>query len=215
MRAKPQAAFVVSLLRGLGDSSRADSAGTLRSVALGVDVVWVWLVGLFNVVASAGVIHGLWSGSSLVVRVFAPWVSSNRFPNQTEPVASRFRRRNCPVYRRVAVLCLRPEVTVMQQTEVADDDLSDMVIEHAAPTMPTPESLCDSADTALGAGQAVDALHELQRLQPNQIKRPRTGGAGAGKPLTIVGDSDESELLGPIDWPKFGDDCGCDGPRQG
>lgn len=93
----------------------------------------------------------------------------------------------------------------MQQTEVADDDLSDMVIEHAAPTMPTPESLCDSADTALVQAKLVDALHELQRLQPNQIKDHERAVRALQETLTIVGDSDESELLGPIDWPKFGE----------
>jgi len=77
--------------------------------------------------------------------------------------------------------------------------------EHLGPPSLPPSALEGLEDPALVQAKLVESLHALQRLRPSQIKNHDRAVRALQEALTIVGDSDERELLGPIDWRKFGE----------
>ena len=94
----------------------------------------------------------------------------------------------------------------MKATHPTSDDHHAMYeAEHLGPQSPPPSALEGLADPALVQAKLVEALHALQRLRPDQIQNHDRAVRALQEALTIVGDSDERELLGPIDWRKFGE----------
>jgi transcriptional regulator with XRE-family HTH domain len=51
----------------------------------------------------------------------------------------------------------------------------------------------------------VDTLHALQLLPPHLVKDHSRAVRAVQEALTLVGDTDDSEAIGPIDWVKFGE----------
>jgi transcriptional regulator with XRE-family HTH domain len=51
----------------------------------------------------------------------------------------------------------------------------------------------------------VDTLHALQLLPPHLVKDHNRAVRAVQEALTLVGDTDDSEAIGPIDWVKFGE----------
>ena len=86
------------------------------------------------------------------------------------------------------------------QTASTDEDESLFEVEHVSPP-----ALDGLEDNALAQAKLVEALHTLQQLRPSTIKDHDRAVRGLQEVLAIVSDSAESEMLGPIDWRKFGE----------
>ena len=101
----------------------------------------------------------------------------------------------------MTVLCLAAEVRSLKaQTASTDEDESMFEVEHVSPP-----ALDGLEDNALAQAKLVEALHTLQQLRPSTIKDHDRAVRGLQEVLAIVSDSAESEMLGPIDWRKFGE----------
>lgn len=97
-----------------------------------------------------------------------------------------------------------------QQTEPASDELNSMPpdAEHMMPPeLPTQDSALEDSVGQLTRVQSklVDTLHALQLLSPQLVKDHNRAVRAIQEALTLVGDSDDSEAIGPIDWVKFGE----------
>jgi transcriptional regulator with XRE-family HTH domain len=93
---------------------------------------------------------------------------------------------------------------MQEQTAAVDEALAEEDVGEAASMMPPPSAVDGHQVTPLLQAKLVDALHELQKVHPSQLKNHDRAVRALQESLTIIGDSDDSEMLGPIDWPKFG-----------
>ena len=93
---------------------------------------------------------------------------------------------------------------MQEQTAAIDEDLAEEDAGEAESMMPPPSAVDGHQVTPLLQAKLVDALHELQKVHPSQLKNHDRAVRALQESLTIIGDSDDSEMLGPIDWPKFG-----------
>ena len=87
-------------------------------------------------------------------------------------------------------------------------DSLDMDAEHVMPPEhPTQDSALEDSVGQLSRVQnkLVDTLHALQLLPPHLVKDHNRAVRAIQEALTLVGDTDDSEAIGPIDWVKFGD----------
>ena len=101
-------------------------------------------------------------------------------------------------------------------TRVANSTFLDTDAEHVMPPeLPTQDSSVEDSVGQLSRVQnkLVDTLHALSFCRRTG-QRPQPGGArDSGSALTLVGDTDDSETIGPIDWVKFGEACKNGGPQ--
>ena len=99
----------------------------------------------------------------------------------------------------------------MQQsaaTQSSELDRLDMDPEHVMPPeLPTQDSALEDSVGQLSRVQSklVDTLHALQLLPPHLVKDHNRAVRAIQEALTLVGDTDDSEAIGPIDWVKFGE----------
>ncbi len=80
--------------------------------------------------------------------------------------------------------------------------------EHVMPPeLPTQDSALEDSVSQLSRVQSklVDTLHSLQLLPPHLVKDHNRAVRAVQEALTLVGDTDDSEAIGPIDWVKFGE----------
>ena len=87
-------------------------------------------------------------------------------------------------------------------------DRLDMDAEHVMPPeLPTQDSALEDSVGQLSRVQSklVDTLHALQLLPPHLVKDHNRAVRAIQEALTLVGDTDDSEAIGPIDWVKFGE----------
>jgi DNA-binding XRE family transcriptional regulator len=75
------------------------------------------------------------------------------------------------------------------------------------PELPTQDSALEDSVGQLSRVQSklVDTLHALQLLPPHLVKDHNRAVRAIQEALTLVGDTDDSEAIGPIDWVKFGE----------
>jgi hypothetical protein len=75
------------------------------------------------------------------------------------------------------------------------------------PELPTQDSALEDSVSQLSRVQSklVDTLHALQLLPPHLVKDHNRAVRAVQEALTLVGDTDDSEAIGPIDWVKFGE----------
>jgi transcriptional regulator with XRE-family HTH domain len=95
-----------------------------------------------------------------------------------------------------------------QSTHSGELDSLDMDAEHVMPPeLPTQDSALEDSVGQLSRVQnkLVDTLHALQLLPPHLVKDHNRAVRAIQEALTLVGDTDDSEAIGPIDWVKFGD----------
>ena len=73
--------------------------------------------------------------------------------------------------------------------------------------LPTQDSALEDSVGQLSRVQSklVDTLHALQLLPPHLVKDHNRAVRAIQEALTLVGDTDDSEAIGPIDWVKFGE----------
>ena len=93
-------------------------------------------------------------------------------------------------------------------TQSGELDSLDMDAEHVMPPEhPTQDSALEDSVGQLSRVQnkLVDTLHALQLLPPHLVKDHNRAVRAIQEALTLVGDTDDSEAIGPIDWVKFGD----------
>ena len=97
-----------------------------------------------------------------------------------------------------------------EQTAVksGEHDSFETDAEHVMPPeLPTQDSALEDSVGQLSRVQnkLVDTLHALQLLPPHLVKDHNRAVRAIQEALTLVGDTDDSEAIGPIDWVKFGD----------
>jgi transcriptional regulator with XRE-family HTH domain len=103
------------------------------------------------------------------------------------------------------------EASVMhEQTAVksGEHDSFETDAEHVMPPeLPTQDSALEDSVGQLSRVQSklVDTLHSLQLLPPHLVKDHNRAVRAVQEALTLVGDTDDSEAIGPIDWVKFGE----------
>ena len=93
-------------------------------------------------------------------------------------------------------------------TQSGELDLLDTDAEHVMPLeLPTQDSALEDSVGQLSRVQSklVDTLHALQLLPPHLVKDHNRAVRAIQEALTLVGDTDDSEAIGPIDWVKFGE----------
>ncbi len=99
---------------------------------------------------------------------------------------------------------------MQQQTAVksGEHDSFETDAEHVMPPeLPTQDSALEDSVSQLSRVQSklVDTLHSLQLLPPHLVKDHNRAVRAIQEALTLVGDTDDSEAIGPIDWVKFGE----------
>ncbi len=99
---------------------------------------------------------------------------------------------------------------MQQQTATQSGELDslDMDAEHVMPPeLPTQDSALEDSVGQLSRVQSklVDTLHALQLLPPHLVKDHNRAVRAVQEALTLVGDTDDSDAIGPIDWVKFGE----------
>ncbi len=93
-------------------------------------------------------------------------------------------------------------------TQSGELDSLDMNAEHVMPPeLPTQDSALEDSVGQLSRvrSKLVDTLHSLQLLPPHLVKDHNRAVRAVQEALTLVGDTDDSEAIGPIDWVKFGE----------
>ena len=95
---------------------------------------------------------------------------------------------------------------MLRQPESSEHDSTEP--EHVMlPQTPNQESLLEDPVGQLSRVQSklVDTLHALQLLPTHLVKDHNRAVRAVQEALTLVGDTDGSEAIGPIDWVKFGE----------
>ena len=95
-----------------------------------------------------------------------------------------------------------------EQTAVTSGEPDSLEVEHVMPPeLPTQDSALEDSIGQLSRVQSklVDTLHALQLLPPHLVKDHNRAVRAIQEALTLVGDTDDSDAIGPIDWVKFGD----------
>ena len=93
-------------------------------------------------------------------------------------------------------------------TQSSELDRLDRDAEHVMPQeLATQDSALEDSVGQLSRVQSklVDTLHALQLLPPHLVKDHNRAVRAIQEALTLVGDTDDSEAIGPIDWVKFGE----------
>jgi transcriptional regulator with XRE-family HTH domain len=100
------------------------------------------------------------------------------------------------------------EPAMHEQTAVTSGEPDSLEVEHVMPPeLPTQDSALEDSIGQLSRVQSklVDTLHALQLLPPHLVKDHNRAVRAIQEALTLVGDTDDSDAIGPIDWVKFGD----------